>query len=279
MTKIVLLRRKKLGKTSCEGIAQFAKSKIEVVRNDLGIPDADIYIRWGCTSTVPHTPGRKIWNQKSAIHIVGNKAGFRAILNEHALCPSTWFDWKDVLPQEFPVVVRPQVHAQGKQVYFCEGPVQMFTAVDKCGPGYYISQFINKVKEYRVFVVQGRAVWVANKVPGNPDDVAWNVAQGGKFENVRWHEWPLKVVKVSIQAFKLSGLDFGGVDVMVDAHGNCYVLEINSAPSQTSSYRQECTAKAFDYMIKNGTQVIDLIEQPGGYLKFIHPAIEESALV
>jgi hypothetical protein len=75
----------------------------------------------------------------------------------------------------------------------------------------------------------------------------------------------------------MSKLDFGGVDVMVDAKGNCYVLEINSAPSQTSPYRQSCVAKAFDYMIEKGKDRIGLVEEKGGYLKFIHPAIDEKA--
>src|SRR3990172_7223877 len=221
MTKIVLLRRKKLGKTSCQGIAQAAKSDIQVVRNDYELRIVDIYIRWGCTSSIPKLGQHSvIWNGAEQIHLVGNKAEFRKLLNEHALCPPTWDHWSTAeVSEDFPVVVRPQVHAQGKQVYLCKTYAEIFTAIEECGPGYYISKFIDKVKEYRVFVAQGRAVWVANKIPGNPDDVAWNVAQGGKFENVLWLNWPLKVVNVSIQAFKLSGLDFGGVDVMVDAQG------------------------------------------------------------
>ena len=72
-------------------------------------------------------------------------------------------------------------------------------------------------------------------------------------------------------------LDFGGVDVMVDAGGNCYVLEINSAPSHTSPYRQQCTAKALDWMVQRGKVRLPLIEARGGYKKFIHPSICETA--
>ena len=80
-----------------------------------------------------------------------------------------------------------------------------------------------------------------------------------------------------IEAFKLSGLDFGGVDVMVDGEGNVSILEINSAPSLTSPYRQSCMAKAFDYIVEHGKEEIPLIEGRGGYLKFIHPAITSKA--
>ena len=73
-------------------------------------------------------------------------------------------------------------------------------------------------------------------------------------------------------------LDFGGVDVMVVAGGNAYVLEINSAPSQTSPYRQECTAKAFDYIVQYGKERIDVVQERGGYRKFIHPCLTNEAI-
>jgi hypothetical protein len=77
----------------------------------------------------------------------------------------------------------------------------------------------------------------------------------------------------------LSSLDFGAVDVMVDANGRPYVLEINSAPSQTSPYRQECMAKAFDYIVRNGKDSIPIIPERGGYKKFIHVALTPEAIV
>jgi len=60
---------------------------------------------------------------------------------------------------------------------------------------------------------------------------------------------------------------------MVDKDGNCFVVEINSAPSLTSPYRQECMAKAFDYIVEHGKKRMPLVEERGGYSKFIHPAI------
>jgi len=138
---------------------------------------------------------------------------------------------------------------------------------------------IKKVAEYRVFVVQGRVVSVAEKTPSNPDDIAWNVAQGGRFDVVSWDNWPLQAVRKSVEAFNLTELDFGGVDVMVDADGKAYVIEINSAPSLTSEYRQQCMAKAFDWIATNGKERIPLISEKGGYRKFIHPCITDRAIL
>ena len=102
---------------------------------------------------------------------------------------------------------------------------------------------------------------------------------GGRFDNVAFGDWPLRAVKCAIEGFNLSKLDFGGVDVMIDADGKPYILEINSAPSQTSPYRQECTAKAFQYILENGKDRIPLIDEKGGFRKFIHPAIHQEAII
>lgn len=258
-----------------------------MVRNDQVRPVTfqghDAVFRWGCTSDVPE--GVRVFNSAQAIHEVNDKLGFRQTLQGAGLCPKTWFNLQDAAQSiiegvSWPLIVRPSRHAQGRNLHVCDNLRHLTEGVDRYGEGnYYISKLINKVAEYRVCVVQGRVAWVAKKTPGNPQDVAWNVARGGRFDNVRWDEWPLKAVRVSVEAFNLSRLDFGGVDVMVDADNNCYVLEINSAPSLTSPYRQECTAKCFVHMLDHGKERIPLIEDRGGHRKFIHPAICEEALV
>lgn len=278
MTDAVIVRRRKLGMSSCREVAARTNSDVKVWRSDKGqCPEAPLYIRWGCTANVP---GNTVLNTAKAIHQVNDKAGFRMVMNEHGLCPSTYT--LESMPPGFfrpdiSFVFRPKVHSRGRHLYVAKGRDECEAAILKCGPGWYASPLINKVAEYRVGVVQGRAVWVAEKTPGNPDEVAWNVARGGRFDNVRWDNWPLKAVKKSIEAFNLTDLDFGGVDVMVDGEGEAYVIEINSAPSLTSDYRQTCFAKAFDYIIENGKDRIPLIEKKGGYRKFIHPAVCERA--
>jgi len=267
---IYLIRRRKLGRGSCRGIKQFSQQGIRSFRNDRRLPEAELVFRWGCTSNLPGQP--RIVNEAEAIHLTVDKIAFRKKLQAEQLCPITWFPESIELPH-YPVIVRPRNHAQGRRLHMCRTREEFYAAKARYPGGWYASEFINKVAEYRVFVCQGRAVWVANKIPGNPADIAWNVARGGKFENVGWTEWPLRVVKTAIAAWKLSGLDFGGVDVMVDGEGKPYVLEINAAPSQTSPYRQQCVAKAFDWIVQRGKAEIPLQEEKGGYRKFIHPAV------
>lgn len=280
----LIVRRRRLGRTSCHGIANKMQHQSVVWRTDqlYNAPPGrvDYVFRWGCSANLPER-GATVINTARAIHQVNYKLGFRRVLEEAELCPATIFDLNSPSPG-WPCIIRPSNHAQGRHLYLCNNRDEFMRAVFNCtdhGLGWYASELINKVAEYRVFVAQGRAVCVAQKTPGNPEDVAWNVARGGRFDNVRWDSWPLKAVKYAIKAFNLSELDFGGVDVMVDGEGNCYVLEINSAPSLTSEYRQTCMAKVFDYIIDNGRDRIPLIEERGGYRKFIHPAITDRAIV
>lgn len=271
--------------SSVKGIVAYSKTGIQWVRSDRGIPPDDQYIRWGCTCNLPAPFGEKVnvLNTAKAIHLVADKLEFRRVLEEAELCPKTWFIFDgEVGPDRWPLIVRTRQHHQGRGLWMCNTYAEVFNILHvnrlKIGD-YYVNEFIDKVAEYRVFVVSGRVVCVAEKTPGNKDDVAWNVARGGRFDNVRWDEWPLKAAKRSLEAFNLSGLDFGGVDVMVDQEGNCYVLEINSAPSLTSPYRQECMAKAFDWIVEHGKDRIPLTEERGGYRKFIHPAVCDNAIL
>jgi len=282
--KAVLFRRRGLGNTSCREVSKFSKTGLGVVRSDKPMaPDIDMVFRWGCTANLGVKVGCVV-NEAKAIHTVADKAGFRKLTADAGLAPTTWLHYEDV-PVDAQgeladkLVVRRATHHQGKFLHVCSTLNELVKACQLYGEDYYISTYISKVAEYRVFVVSGRAVWVANKTPADKDAVAWNVAQGGRFDNVRFNDWPLRVVKVAIEAFLLSGLDFGGVDIMVGEDGTPYVLEINSAPSQTSPYRQECTSKSFDYIINNGKHIIPLVGEKGGWKKFIHPAISEEALI
>ena len=264
---IYLLRRKRLGHTSCRKIVDYSDEGIGMFRNDVRLPQADLIFRWGCTSPAP---SRNIVNVSEAIHRVSDKRGFRMMLQEEHLCPETWIDPRQA---RFPCIVRPQFHHQGRRLYLCQTREDLWRALEMC-QNPYISAYIDKVAEFRVFVVQGRVVCVAQKHPGDPRQIAWNVFQGAHFENVRWKGWPLPALRVAVMAMRLSGLDFGGVDVMIDRGGSATVLEINSAPSLTSAYRQQCFAKAFDAIVRDGKAPLE-IGRKELYTSFIHPAVKD----
>ncbi len=278
---VYLLRRRKLGRTSCKAIKAFSKMGIQLYRNDKELPVGGTCIRWGCTSNVPTND---IINNADGIHRVSNKNVFRLMMQAHRdkmggdyLCPPTYTEEDETIDCDWPVIVRPMYHHQGRQLYFCTNMEEFEKATIACGGGWYASPFIDKVAEYRVFCMQGRVLCITKKTPADPKAIAWNVAQGGRFDNVKWDGWPLKACRIALEAHSLTSLHFSGVDIMVDKKGTTYVLEANSAPSLTSPYRQECFAKGIDYMIKNGKAPINLSPNRGGYKKFIHPAVCKDA--
>lgn len=277
----VILRRRGLGLSTLRKICRHSTTGLSFIRNDRLDrlpPNTDMVIRWGCTSRVPV---RNVLNNTEAIHRVNEKAEFRRTLNEHSLCPRTWFNVLDPdLPREGMFVVRPRNHHRGNNFFVCNRDEVNEAAYmcDAAHGGYYISDLIEKRAEYRVFVAQGRVVWVAQKVPRNPEHHVWNHHSGNcVFENVRWGAWPLQGARKAVEAFNLSGLDFGGVDVIQGHDGTCYVLEINSASSQDSEYRNSLIARVFDYIITHGKEHFPLIQDRGGWRKFIHPAISTEA--
>jgi glutathione synthase/RimK-type ligase-like ATP-grasp enzyme len=265
-----LLRRRRLGKTSCEAIAQKSTTGIQVWLNTKPTPhDVTQVIRWGCTSLVPE--GRTVYNHSAAIQAVSNKAVFR-----ESIQTPEFPVWRNLTGLVYPAIMRPLTHHQGRHTYLVQDLDQARDIERQLGAGrWYGAPYINKVAEFRVFVVQGRVAAVAQKTPANPTAVAWNVAQGGRFDNVRWNDWPLPVIQRALQDFAISTLHFGGVDVMVDANGRAFTLEINSAPSLTSDYRQACMAKCFDFMV-SGNEA----PEPTRYRRWqdvIHPALRKKA--
>lgn len=281
---LVFLRRRGLGLTSCREMVRNINEmggEARVVRNDSAgaIVPGDTVVRWGCTSTIPALNVTVI-NKAAAIHKCNDKAGARVLLQ--AACvptPKTWvsFDeWEGdaAVHEYFPVVVRPSTHSRGGNLLHTNDSPKVKQFLIRHGGG-YISKYIPKVREVRVFVANGRAVWVAEKTPGNPDSVAWNVARGGRFDNVKWGEWPMPAVRAAVSASNVIGTDFTGVDVMLDADNNPYVLELNSAPSQTSPYRQLCSAKAFKWMHDHQGETLPTVTE-GGWKEYIHPAIRSN---
>jgi len=250
------------------------------------LDSTSLLIRWGCTSPTGVTTSKQL-NTSESIKRVNNKRGFRELLmhEDQTLIPYTLTsEWSGLTTT--PLVLRPSNHAQGRNLFVVNSMDELLNVVHERPQvfhnGWYASELIDKVAEYRVYAVSGRVATVAEKTPDNPDAVAWNVAQGGRFDVVRWGSWPMEVVRVALEAFKYSGLDFGGVDVMVDRDGRAYVIEINSAPSLpllsdgSVSYRQKCMAKCFKYIHENGKEHFASPESYGHWSQVIHPAIQSN---
>ena len=287
---MMLLRRRKLGYGSCVGMSQLSPH-IDWVRNDR-IDSKDwegvtTLIRWGCTSVV-NRPHLTQVNTSAAIHQVNDKAGFRMEVQDRQtekLVPYSFLSTDD---SQYPAIVRPNTHSRGLHFFPVHNEAQYETAWrtirEDLGVGWYGQEVIPKVREYRVYIVCGRVVCVAEKMVEDRTQLAWNRARTAcEFVNVRWGDWPLEGVRKAIEVFNMSFLDFGGVDVIESEDGEFYVLEINSAPSLpmyegVPSYRQKCFARAFDWHYnENDWDRIGVFHDLGWH-GYIHPGVQSDAV-
>lgn len=108
----------------------------------------------------------------------------------------------------------------------------------------YYTRYVQVSREYRVWTFRNRVLGVYEKVLRYPKKakkrpgVAWNWARGYAFQFYR--EAPVELGQLGIKAVAAVGLDFGAVDIVEDAQGHRFVLEVNSAPG-TQDRRQGLT--------------------------------------
>ena len=207
--------------------------------------EPNVLVRWGS-----RWAGRADIEINTAVAVsdARNKKRSRQLLA--GICPETWFDSGAV---RTPCVVRPKVHFGGNKLFVCNSPADLQTAIRRCGPGWYASELIDKVREYRVFVLQGRVLSVSERFPGSSTDIAWNLHAGGRVAMVKRRDWPIDVVKTAIEAARRVGLDWTAVDLAVCRDGKVVVFETNTAPGVTTERGVERIAFAFSSLIESST--------------------------
>lgn len=105
-------------------------------------------------------------------------------------------------------------------------------------PGKYYQKFVkDRTYELRVhaFAWIPKEAWKVHRRTGPAEQIAWNWSQGGHFSS---HHGNMTVAnkarEVSEQILKLTGMQFGAVDFIVDGKNNLYFIEINSCPGFTT---------------------------------------------
>lgn len=264
-------------------IEDFMEGLLKRTKDTQDLKGATTVIRWGTTANIPNGP--HIINKSNAINETSNKGAFRSKASAKGLAPKTFLNVGDFIKFtdecvdkgiEIPqVIVRPQFHSRSENLFFCEDKKSLDKALEKCGNDYYISEYIKKEKEYRVFVAQGRPFIVAEKNHKNKTDISWGCVDEGTLDYIEWESWPLEIVKVATESFNLSKLHFAAVDVMVK-DGKAYFLECNTAPEVWKYYGQ-CFGRVFTWMIKNHSKRIPIVDYKN-WKNCIHPAMSESAI-
>lgn len=284
-----ILRRKWVGNPTTLKIASFS-NKFSVHSTNDGEPpnpQGGTVIRWGTTSTIPGEATTV--NTAKAIHKVFDKRASRKLFADLGWAPKTYIsfsEWLNEADLSKTYIMRPKHHIRGMDMHIIKNVQQGFAAYetitnaeDAENREYYISEYIPKVREYRLFVVSGRVLGVCEKIPVNKNDVSWGCAdeEGGAFKYIKWSNWDLAMTLLAVESQKKLGADFAAVDMIEDADGGFYILELNTAPSMTD-YWAECFAKAFDYIIDNGKDFIP-VGSDNSWKSYIHPSLSDQAKV
>jgi glutathione synthase/RimK-type ligase-like ATP-grasp enzyme len=87
----------------------------------------------------------------------------------------------------------------------------------------FLQEFIEFVKEYRAFIIGGKCIGLAEKIPQYGSYIR-NAAQGGFFKEAKDKEVAYFVEK------NVNNEGILGVDVAADSHGIIHIIEANRAP-------------------------------------------------
>jgi len=269
-----ILRAASLGKKSMPNLAELLG--VKVYTSEDTIPQDDYAFRWGCTSK--NLGQTKVVNKSSAIDETSDKKGFRVKLAAQGLAPRTWSTLKEYIEgiESYGpvgrVLVRPSFHQRSQGIHDCTKLSEVVVAIEKISGPYYISEYIAKQREFRVFVCSGRIAWMIEKHPQSSEEVSWGCVSTGDFDYVPWTEWPQEISECALRAMAVSDLDFGAVDIIVK-DSEAFALEINTACYLTPYYTK-CVAKVFKHVIQNGRDHFDL---PSSFSwdSVIHPAIQK----
>jgi tetrahydromethanopterin:alpha-L-glutamate ligase len=179
--------------------------------------------------------GVEVYNDGRAIERTVDKAMTSFLLHQaHINTPPTWVCESRHIAHEImqnsvyeKLVIKPLFGSQGEGVRLVDSaklPLPMDAFVSGV---FYMQKFVNaghNNHDYRVFVVGNQAVAAMRR---SGDGWLHNVAQGAQCKASD----EVDVLELAIKAAQAIGIAYCGVDIIRDAEGQLWVLEVNSIPA------------------------------------------------
>ena len=192
---------------------------------------SDTIINWGNVKQVHNS---RYLNPLSAVQAAANKLETFRLLKQASVPTPEWFTSASNLDPDQTYVARTELYGHSGVGIVTAKPEDLPSA-----PLY--TQFIDKVAEYRAIVVGDKVVDFKQKKKrnsqsednpdghiGEHDPYVWNLNGGYVFARNDINP-PIEAAPTSIGAVQALGLTYGAVDLIEDAEGKIYVLEINTA--------------------------------------------------
>ncbi len=170
-----------------------------------------------------------VYNDAKAIERTVDKGMTSFLLHQAGIkTPRTWVCESRqaahaVIRQQQALVIKPLFGSQGQGVRLVDSslPLPMDQYVDGV---FYLQTFIKAAHDYRVFVVNNKAIAAMRR---KGEDWLHNVALGAKCDKVDGAD----ISDLAVQAAKTLDIAYCGVDIIRDEKGELYVLEVNSIPA------------------------------------------------
>jgi len=196
-------------------------------------PRDAIVLRYG-NGYSPDGSGLTI-NKQEAVHLSSNKPLCKQKLLETGINTPKYYNFQEAISGNvpFPLVVRRNNHSQGRWFYV----VNSARELRKYDPSrHYIQELVNKIDEYRLFIMKDKIIEADLKEPpaNNPNAMIRNHTHGSFFRWVRVSSLDSSMKSMVRRAVKdVVGLDFAAVDcatIQTDRGVSSTIFEINSAP-------------------------------------------------
>lgn len=209
---------------------------------------ADLFVRWG-NSLLATPNGAKEINTKEAVSNASDKLKMMRIL----------VDTDGVKIPEIQIFADNAYAAAGVDAdkkFFRNAHDQIaFRANHVAGDKYCLAP-VEKTHEYRVHIFNEKTLGIYEKVPHEGEDGLIRKDANCDFvrrdmANDQYRNQLKGARPMAVAAVKALGLVFGGVDIIKDANGNWYVLEVNSAPALNEP-NIERWCNAFGQFVNNG---------------------------
>ncbi|MEP9373996.1 RimK family alpha-L-glutamate ligase [Mesorhizobium sp. KR1-2] len=190
---------------------------------------------------VLHALGRlgvPVWNSAKAIENCVDKSTTTFLLHQAGLPTPATFAVEGLAAAQAvvtreaasgPLVLKPLFGAQGRGIRLVREMADL-PAEEEINGVYYLQRYVARAgppfRDYRVFVCAGRVVAMMAR---RGEDWITNVNRGATPEHIAEADTELEAL--ALASASAVGTAFAGVDIVADAEGRFFVLEVNSMPA------------------------------------------------
>jgi tetrahydromethanopterin:alpha-L-glutamate ligase len=208
-------------------VRSIAKGSFEAITRRLGV--LHVFGRLG----IP------VWNSARAIERCVDKSMTTFLLKNAGLpTPATFAveglaAAREVAARELGkggLVLKPLFGAQGRGIRLIKKPEDLPVS-EEVGDVYYLQRYVSRpgppFYDFRVLVCAGKVLAMMSR---RGDDWVTNINRGALPERVSG-VGEAELGRLAIAAADAVGADFAGIDIVADAEGRLYILEVNGMPA------------------------------------------------